>query len=215
MALEFIKTINDINNLEDKLLGKLPINREELIAIVNTHGRKQDGFFIEINEYEYFIKDQNPKECLPLENLDVSEINDFSFIFQSSLYNGDLSKWNVSNAKDLNGMFMNSEFNNDSLKYLDFQNIKYAIDIFYDSKFCGDISNWINYENTNLYDAFNKNQNFKKKYYPNDEKYLMYTEDVIKWLNNNLDRIKEMNKIEDEIIFDYFDFDDEITLERN
>ena len=41
MALEIIdkKIVGTIDRLEDKLEGKLPINKLELLSLVNSHGR--------------------------------------------------------------------------------------------------------------------------------------------------------------------------------
>jgi len=36
-----------------------------------------------------------------------------SLLFSNSSFNGDISKWDVSNVTDMNGMFSNSIFNKD------------------------------------------------------------------------------------------------------
>ena len=215
----FVLEIKDIENLEDKLSGKIPVTREELIALINTHGRK-NGFNLEIIDIntdiliEYYIKKSNPNECLPLENLDVSKIQDFSHVFCGSYYNGDLSKWKLSG--DCFAMFENSEFNNNSLKYLDFKDIKHAGFMFYRSEFCGDISGWKNYNETiHIYNVFADNKNFKEKYYQMQEVSFDYSKETKQWLDENLERIREINRPKDEIILDYFDFDDNnLDLER-
>ena len=204
--MNFNKKIKDIKDLEDKLYGKLPVNREELFILVNSWGREL-SFITIINNIGYDIYKCEKKECLPLENLDVSKIQDFSQIFFSSPFNGDLSKWDMSNCINFKEMFMYSHFSNDSLKNLDLKNIKEASDMFYCSKFCGDISNWINYENTNFRESFNNNKNFKEKYYPDNNKFLYSSDETKKWLDENLERIREINRPKDEIILDYFDFD--------
>ena len=46
--------------------------------------------------------------------IDVSELKDMSCIFYNNkTYNGDISKWDMSNATDVRTMFKNSTFNND------------------------------------------------------------------------------------------------------
>ena len=200
----FRETIEDIENLEDKLSGKLPVNINDLIILINTWGRK-DRFCIYVDDIEYILDSYKKEECLPLENLDVSQIEYFTQIFAGSYYNGDLSKWDFSNAKSLRGMFMYSDFNNDSLKYLDFKNIEEADEIFYKSEFCGDISGWRNYENTDLYDIFYGNKNFQVKY-NNDNEILGDYYTSRRWLDENLERIREINKPKDEVVLDYFDF---------
>ena len=84
------------------------------------------------------IEECKPKACYPLENLDVSQIEDLSFIFRYSFYNGDLSKWNVSNSKTFSNMFARSDFNNNSLQNWNTSNVTNMHSMFYKSKFNGD-----------------------------------------------------------------------------
>ena len=106
-----------VENLNLKLSGELPVTKDELIELVSSWGRIEE-FNIEsetINDYSYFVEKCEPKECYPLENLNVSQIIDFNMIFACSQYNGDLSKWDVSNSITFEMMFINSQFNNDSI----------------------------------------------------------------------------------------------------
>ena len=210
----FKETINDIDDLEDKLSGKLPVNVNDLVILINTWGRK-DRFCIYVDDIEYILDSYKKEECLPLENLDVSQIEYFTQIFAGSYYNGDLSKWDFSNANKFMQMFMCSHFNNNSLKNLNFKNVIEADDMFYESKFCGDISDWINYENTNFSEIFYNNKNFKDKYYPeHNNRYFFYSNETKEWLNENLERIREINRPKDDVVLDYFDFDNDFILER-
>ena len=43
-----------------------------------------------------------------LNDIDVSRIKDMSLLFDSSLFDGDISKWDVSNVEDMFGMFYDS-----------------------------------------------------------------------------------------------------------
>ena len=131
-----------IKDLELKLSGLEPVTREELIELITSHGRKsyiclKDSFG---NDLE--IKKCDKEECYPLENLDVSEIEDMTDIFYFSYYNGDLSKWDVSNCKDMYAMFKNSDFNNDSLNNWDVSKVETMEYAFSRTKFNGDLSNW-------------------------------------------------------------------------
>lgn len=127
-----------IENLESKLLGNIPVTREELIELISSWGRT-DTFFINDNQLIKLIK---PNECYPLENLDVSQIEDLSSVFRNTSYNGDLSKWNVSSCENMNFMFAYSYFNNCSLKDWDLSNCKDLNRTFSYSNFNGDLSNW-------------------------------------------------------------------------
>ena len=64
-----------------------------------------------------------------------------SSMFAISVFNGDISKWNVSMVDDMNGMFDDSKFNGDISKW----DVSRVIDfsyMFYKSKFNGDLSKW-------------------------------------------------------------------------
>ena len=197
--------------LDTILKGKLPIDRNDLIKIVNTWGRYTD-FFIGDTNFTIIHK-QKPNGHLPLENLDISQIDDLSNVFYGSPFKGDLSKWDFNNVKKMNFTFCLSDLDNDSLKNLDFKNIISANYCFANSKFAGDISEWQNFENTNIEGMFSINGNFKNKY-NNGNKLTDSNMYLKEWLNNNLDRIREINRPKDEIILDYFDFDYDITLNR-
>ncbi len=60
--------IGKIDKLDEKLEGKLPITREELLVLVNSWGREQDFKFIYDNQTINFIsiKKSKPKECYDL-----------------------------------------------------------------------------------------------------------------------------------------------------
>ena len=51
------------------------------------------------------IKDEGNE--VDLNNIDVSKINDMSFLFEGTNFNGDISSWNVSNVKINNFIFDN------------------------------------------------------------------------------------------------------------
>jgi surface protein len=73
--------------------------------------------------------------------IDTSLIDDMSYLFDSSDFNGDISKWDVSNVRYMNGMFYNCDFEGDISKW-DVSNVRNMNNMFAYSNFNGDISNW-------------------------------------------------------------------------
>ena len=89
MALEIInrKIVGTIDNLEEKLSGKLPVTREELLVLTNSWGRKLDFEAKASNNQTLKIDKCDSKECFDLSKLDTSEITDMSNIFRNTEFN--------------------------------------------------------------------------------------------------------------------------------
>lgn len=71
---------------------------------------------------------------------DLYELDDL-FSYPNQNFNGDISQWNVSNVRNMNGVFSNSKFNGDISKW-DVSHVETMEFMFSDSEFNGDISGW-------------------------------------------------------------------------
>ena len=112
-----------IKNSEEKHYK--PQSKSELIDIINE------------------LMDKNGCDC-DLNFIDTSKITDMSKLFASSelrFFNGDISKWDVSNVICMQGMFYGSEFTGDISKW-NVSNVKDMREMFRESFFNGDISKW-------------------------------------------------------------------------
>ena len=131
LRVENNRLIGNIDNLEAKLNGELPVNRAELLFLASLHGRNKD-VFIEVNKETLFnnnAKENNdnliilklPKqerENIPhnLYKLDVSEIKDLSNVFSYTNINNNLNAWDTSNVTNFDYVFY--EANNINVKNL-------------------------------------------------------------------------------------------------
>ena len=120
------------------------------------------------DELMQMIRDEIMKNGLKcdLNHIQTHKITDMSSLFYLSHFNGDISKWDVSNVVDMNYMFYGSRFNSDISKW-DVSNVVDMHNMFKYSHFNQDISNWKINSKCNINHIFNssciKNKNKPKK----------------------------------------------------
>lgn len=130
-----------MRNLKDIILEKLKVSSNNTPNY--THFPKTREELIEIIKEK--IKEEGP-EC-DLNCIDVSAIDNFGSVFGSEdvrQFNGNISKWDMSNAKSLNMMFSGSRFTgiNGGIADWDVSNVEMMDYMFSNSDFNSDISNW-------------------------------------------------------------------------
>ena len=103
-------------------------------------------------ECKYFPKDKNEllsiikpmikkDSTCDLNDVWVGDITDMDYLFSGAKFNGDISRWDVSNVKTMYGMFYTCTFNGDISSW-DVSNVENMSFMFRKSIFNKDISNW-------------------------------------------------------------------------
>ena len=90
-----------MKTLQHYITEKILINKNSKI-VYNYHPETKD-------ELKKIIKQKieyEGNEC-DLNDIDTSNITDMSYLFEDSDFNGDISKWNVSEDTEIFGMFDN------------------------------------------------------------------------------------------------------------
>ena len=154
MGIEIIIKKDTIDNLQDKLEGKIPVTYEDLLVLISSHGL-YNKLSIKSNNKTINIESQYPSECYNLSKLDTSNITDMNHLFMNSMFNGDISNWNMTNVTNMDGMFYKAKdftdihstngvrLHNQSIGNWDVSNVTSMNNMFYGAtKFNSDISNW-------------------------------------------------------------------------
>jgi surface protein len=85
------------------------------------------------------------------ETLCTSKVIDMSYLFLDSYFNGDISKWDVSNVKNMTGMFYGTNNFNQNLNSWDVSNVTNMSQMFYGAKnFNQPLNNWNTSKVTNM-----------------------------------------------------------------
>ena len=218
LSIENQQIIGKIDDLEDKLEGKLPVDRLELIELINSWGRYNSFQTSALNYNQIEIKVCEPLECYNLSKLDVSRIKNMNCLFKYSMFNGDISQWNTSNVTSMVSMFKRTIKFNGDISNWDVSNVTSMNSMFYQTeKFNSDIGNWDVYKvtdmsymfsfsekfNQNISDwnlndivyfkyAFYKVESFLNKY-NNGEILPNNSNELKKWFNENRDRMNDLD----------------------
>ena len=154
----------DINELK-KILG-CSLFPNNVTNIENTKNIEKSDDKKELEDLEEYIKNSEEKHYKPqskfelidiinelmdkngcncdLNCIDTSKITDMSRLFASAelrFFNGDISKWDVSNVICMQGMFYGSEFTGDISKW-NVSNVKDMSYMFINADFNQDIGDW-------------------------------------------------------------------------
>ena len=144
-----------------------------LMAHLEEFGRYDDLVYIAYNTKSEAAKRSVIAIIINQLEKDVENMNS---MFKESAFNGDISKWNVSNVRIMESMFRDSVFNKDISKW-DVSNVENMRGMFQSSKFDRDISKW------NVRNVEDMSSMFL---------YSEFNQDISKW---NVRNVKDMRDI--------------------
>ncbi len=207
MSFQIITNKYEIDNLKDKLNGKTPVNYEDLLFLISSHGSYYELEIVLNENTSMKIAKSEPKECYDLSRLDTSEITDMNNLFKYSMFNGDISNWNTSNVTSMDSLFFTTKnFNSDISKW-DVSKVTSMHGMFLNTKnFNQDISSWNVSNVTNMrgmfYSAENFNQDISSWNTSNVED-MSYIFNNSKLFNYNILNWNLNNVLECDNMFDY------------
>ena len=139
---EYLRLNESESTVQPKNLGEL---RQIITDTVKEKGLDCDLNFIDTSKITDMTLLFNAQKLQgfngDISKWDVSNVKSMECMFMNSYFNGDISKWDVSNAENMECMFANSKFNQDISRW-DVSNVETMRSMFEDSKFNSDISRW-------------------------------------------------------------------------
>lgn len=144
----------------------LVLTKIELIKIIENSPDDADLNHINVSLIEdmsfLFHGDTRYNFCGNISEWDVSNVRSMNGMFRGSVFNGDISKWDTSNVRVTTNMFRESKFNGDISKW-NMSNVLFSKNMFMDSEFRGNVSEW------DLSNILNANGMFKGSLVSNDD----------------------------------------------
>lgn len=201
-----------------------PLTDDDLLKMFNSalnkyriFNRKNDGYMVQPQTKEELVAIIEDALCVfgneaDLNFIDTSKITDMTKLFSDEIkefggygfrkFNGDISRWDVSNVKRMAQLFRGSDFNGDISRW-DVSNAETMAGMFYDSKFNRNISKW------NVSNVKNMNGMFEYSLFNNDISHWdvskvesmssmfahsIFNSNISSWVISNVEDMSEMFK---------------------
>ena len=188
------------------ILERLHINKDTGNHHYNYHPKTKDELKQLVDK---LVKERG--NDADLNDIDTSKITNMYGLFYKSFFNGDISKWDVSNVEDMRYMFCYSEFTGENgyISKWDVSNVKDMMYMFCGTEFTGengDISNWDvskveNMDSMFEYSSFNGDISKWDVSNVKDIEYMFYKSkftakngDISKWDVSNVENMNNMFK---------------------
>lgn len=146
------KVINDLNTHIDLY--------ESLIQVDNSQLKKYIGRFVDnpewrklrnfnwldtslVTDMSYLFYENEFCAGIDISRWNVSNVKNMAYMFAISTFNGDISNWDVSNVTAMNSMFEYCKAFNSDISHWNVANVMYMSHMFHQAeRFNQDISNW-------------------------------------------------------------------------
>ena len=129
-----------MKNIDNFIQEKLKVNSKSKVNQYNYFPKTNE----ELIQIIYRLIQERGEDC-DLNDIDVSEITDMESVFDDNdivrSFNGDISKWDVSNVECMNFMFAHSKFNGDISEW-NVSKARLMNGMFAYSNFNQNIDNW-------------------------------------------------------------------------
>lgn len=161
-----------------------PLTDDDLLKMFNSalnkyriFNRKNDGYMVQPQTKEELVAIIEDALCVfgnkaDLNFIDTSKITDMTKLFSDEIkefggygfrkFNGDISRWDVSNVKRMAQLFRGSDFNGD-ISHWDVSNVEDMSEMFKDAKnFNQPLNNWNISSVSNMYKMFAEAESFNQ-----------------------------------------------------
>lgn len=166
-----------IEPIVSKILNKVNLDESEKRTLNNHVAIYKFDSTDSFKRFIRAIRDCEMYRELNLNWIDTSEVLSMDFLFRNSYFNGDISKWDVSNVQTMESMFADCCNFNGDISNWDIRNVRTMRNMFSNTRFNQDISNWDTHNVTDMENMFMESK---------------FNGDISNWDTHNVRTMKNM-----------------------